>query len=111
GQVIIQLSHLPTFAEQQMGELNRRRRVDIVCSSFLAAPWMLANSMRLAVMHERLARIMVGKLPLTIAPLPFPFPLMREMVQYHAARDADSGIQWLLQRVLERAAVLRSEIV
>lgn len=109
GQVVIQQGHAPTSAEQQMSELNRRRRVDIVCSSFLAAPWMLTNSTRLAVMHERLAQFMVGKLPLAIAPLPFPLPPTREMVQYHAARDADSGIQWLLHRILERAAVVRSE--
>jgi hypothetical protein len=90
-----------------MGELNRRRRVDIVCSSFLVVPWLLPNTRRLALMHERLAKIMVDKHPLAIAPLPFAFPLMREMVQYHAARAADGGIQWFLQRLLERAAALR----
>lgn len=109
GQVIMALSHAPSFAEQAMGELNRRRRIDVVCSSFLAVPWLLPNTRRLALMHERLARIMVDKHPLAIAPLPFAFPLMREMVQYHAARDTDGGIQWFLQRLLERAAALRDE--
>jgi len=90
-----------------MGELKRKRRVDVVCSSFLAVPWLLPNTRRLALMHERLARIMVEKHPLAIAPLPFAFPVMREMVQYHAARDTDGGIQWFLQRLLERAATLR----
>ncbi|MBN1237966.1 MAG: LysR family transcriptional regulator [Gammaproteobacteria bacterium] len=109
GQVVIALSHAPSFSEQEMGELNRRRRIDIVCSSFLAVPWLLPNTRRLAVMHERLARIMTGKHPLAIAPLPFAFPPMREMVQHHAARDTDGGIQWFLQRILERAAALRNE--
>jgi LysR family nod box-dependent transcriptional activator len=107
GQVVIALSEAPSFAEQEMGELNRKRRVDVVCSSFLAVPWLLPNTRRLALMHERLARIMVEKHPLAIAPLPFAFPVMREMVQYHAARDTDGGIQWFLQRLLERAATLR----
>lgn len=111
GQVVIALSHAPSFAEEEMGELNRRRRVDIVCSSFLAVPWLLPSTRRLAVMHERLARIMVQKHPLAIAPLPFAFPVMREMVQYHAARESDGGIQWLLKRMLERAAVVREESI
>ena len=109
GQIIIAVSHAPSFAEQQMGGLNRRRRVDIVCSSFLAVPWLLPNTNRLALMHERLAKIMVRKHPLAMAPLPFEFPTMREMVQFHAARETDGGVQWLLQRLLQRAAMLQHE--
>src|SRR5690606_616041 len=56
GHVVIALSHAPSFAEQEMGELNRRRQIDVVCSSFLAVPWLLPNTRRLALMHERLAR-------------------------------------------------------
>jgi LysR family transcriptional regulator, nod-box dependent transcriptional activator len=111
GQIFIALSHAPSFAEQQMGELNRRRRVDIVCSSFLAVPWLLPNTRRLALMHERLAKIMLDKHPLAIAPLPFPFPLMREVVQYHAARETDGGVRWFLERLLERAAALREQSI
>lgn len=107
GQVGVQLHHAPTFVEQQLGDLNRRRRVEIMCTSFLAVPWLLPNSMRLAVLHERLAKIMAAKLPLAIAPLPFGFPQMKMMVQYHAARATDRGIQWLLARILEGAATLR----
>src|SRR5690606_27663093 len=66
GQVVIELNHAPTFAEQALGELNRRRRIDIVCSSFLAVPWVLQDTRRLAVMHERLARMMASSLPLKI---------------------------------------------
>lgn len=106
GQVVIELNHAQTFAEQALGELNRRRRIDIVCSSFLAVPWVLQGTQRLAVMHERLASMMASSLPLKIAPLPFELPLMREMVQYHAARNSDGGIQWLLQCLLEQAGIL-----
>lgn len=106
GQVAIELDHAQTYAEQALGELNWHRRIDIVCSSFLAVPWVLQNTRRLAVMHERLARMMASSQPLKIAPLPFKFPLMREMVQYHAARESDGGIQWLVQCLLKQAEVL-----
>ena len=108
GQVVIELDHARVFAEQEMGELNKRRRIEVICSSFLAVPWMLINTRRLAVMHERLARSMVKTLPLKIAPLPFPLPLMREMVQYHSAREKDGGIQWLLQHIMEQSAAIRN---
>ncbi len=107
GQVIMALGHSQSFAEQVMGELNRRRRIDVVCASFLAVPWMLPNTQRLAVMHERLARLMVQQLPLAVAPLPFALPVMREIVQYHTARTGDGGIQWLLKGILRQAASLR----
>lgn len=108
GQVTMCLGHAPGFAEREMGELNRRRRVDVVCGSFMAVPWMLPGTRRIAMMHERLARLMVKKLPLSMAPLPFAFPLMREMVQYHSARVEDSGMQWLLEALLAQAAALPS---
>lgn len=107
GQVIMGVGHSQGFAEREMGELNRRRRIEVVCASFLAVPWMLPGTRRIALMHERLAKLMVTKLPLKIAPLPFEFPMMREMVQYHAARESDSGMQWLLKALIAQAEALR----
>lgn len=106
GHVIMGLGHAPGFAEREMGELHRRRRIEVVCASFMAVPWMLPGTRRIAMMHERLARLMVKKLPLSMAPLPFDFPVMREMVQYHSSRVEDSGMQWLLEALLAQAAGL-----
>lgn len=105
-QVIMGVGHAQSFAEREMGELNRRRQIDVVCASFLAVPWLLPGTRRIAMMHERLAHQMLKKLPLAIAPLPFEFPVMREMVQYHSARVADSGMQWLLEALLAQAAAM-----
>jgi len=107
GQVVVLLSHAPSFAEMQMGDLARRRQVEILCPSFLSVPWMLLNSHRLAVIHERLAHIMVKQLPLAVAPLPFPFPVMKAVIQYHATRENDGGIQWMLTEILKRARAMR----
>ncbi|MEY4890838.1 MAG: hypothetical protein RIQ75_1968, partial [Pseudomonadota bacterium] len=54
---------------------------------------------RLALMHERLARQMASIFPLAIAPIPFEFPLMREMMQYNRARANDEGLQWLREQL------------
>jgi len=103
GQVVIELNNAATYTEQALGQLNRRRRIDVVCSSFLAVPWVLLNSSLLAVMHERLARKVVSTLPLKMMPLPVDLPIMSEMVQYHSASSSDGGIQWLLRCLLDRA--------
>jgi LysR family nod box-dependent transcriptional activator len=108
GQVIMGVEHTKSFAEREMGELNRRRRIDVICASFLAVPWMLPDTRRIAVMHERLAQLMVKQLPLVIAPLPFAFPLMREIVQYHSARFDDRGMQWMFEALLAQAAVMQA---
>lgn len=107
GQVIMGVDHAQSFAEREMGELNRRRRIDVICASFLAVPWMLPDTRRIAVMHERLAQLMVKQLPLAIAPLPFAFPLMREIVQYHSARFEDRGMQWMFDALLAQAAAMQ----
>jgi LysR family transcriptional regulator, nod-box dependent transcriptional activator len=64
---------------------------------------MLPNTNRITLMHERLAKAMLAKFPLAIAPLPFELPPMREMVQYHRAREADGGLNWLIGKMLEKA--------
>ena len=107
GQVIMGVGHAPSFAEREMGELNRRRRIDVICASFLAVPWMLPGTSRIAIMHERLAHLMMKQLPLSMAPLPFTFPLMREIVQYHSARAGDAGMQWFLESLLAQAAAIQ----
>jgi hypothetical protein len=62
-------------------------------------PWLLENTNRLALMHERLAKAMAARFPIAFVPLPFAMPLLREMVQYHFARAKDEGLIWLRQQL------------
>jgi hypothetical protein len=41
--------------------------------------------------------------PLAIADLPFEFPVMREMIQYHRARSSDEGLRWLCNQLQQQA--------
>ena len=66
-----------------------------MASSFTVVPWLIIDTNRLALMHERLAWLMASMFPLAIAPIPFEFPMMREMMQYNRARADDEGLQWL----------------
>ena len=71
-------------------------------SSFLIAPEMVVNTMKLTVMHERLANMFANRLEIAISALPFEFPLMREMIQYQHSRQNDDGLRWLIDQ-LKRA--------
>jgi hypothetical protein len=55
-------------------------------------------------MHERLARQMAEQFPLALSEMPFRFPVMREMLQYHRAREADEGLRWLREELKQQAA-------
>jgi DNA-binding transcriptional LysR family regulator len=83
------------FADKMMQKMGRRRRMDVMASSFTVVPWLIIDTNRLALMHERLAWLMASMFPLAIAPIPFEFPMMREMMQYNRARADDEGLQWL----------------
>lgn len=95
-----------TYVENEMRRLGIDRRIDIRAPSFMQAAWLLPGTDRIALMHERLAQMMVPLLGLVIRPLPFALPSMREMMQYHTARRDDHGLQWLMSEI--RTCVARS---
>lgn len=93
-----------TFTGTRMEKLGYQRRVEIYAPHFSAIPWLLQGTNRLAVLQERLARKFAKVLPLKIAPLPFEFPKMRMMAQYHTAKTSDQGLKWLRQCLKASAA-------
>ncbi len=105
GHVAVEIAGRPSFAEERLRSGGDRRRIELVASSFTMVPWMLPGTGRLAIMHERLANVMLPILPLAVAPLPFAMAPMREMIQFHNARKTDGGLQWVLQRIKRQAEV------
>ncbi len=100
------------FGDQHLEALGRRRNVEVVGSSFTVVPWLVMETPRLAIMHERLAAKMARLFPIAIAPLPFEFPLMREMMQFHNTRRADDGLAWLrneMRQLAQATSIEKSE--
>jgi LysR family transcriptional regulator, nod-box dependent transcriptional activator len=107
GHVGVQMGNQRTnaFADNVIEKMGYVRRLEVTASSFTMVPWLIIETDRLALMHERLARRMAGMFPLAIAPIPFPFPQMREMMQFNRARATDEGLSWLRDE-LRRASAL-----
>lgn len=101
GHVAVQIGRLSrvSFAEMHLRASGRDRRVEVIATSFSLVPEILVGTDRLAIMHERLARTLSARLPLAWQPLPFAFPVMREMIQYHRTRSEDAGLRWLIAQI------------
>jgi DNA-binding transcriptional LysR family regulator len=93
-----------SFADIQLDQILPGRRVEIVAPSFTAVPWLLEGTGRLAPMHARLFRVMQSRFPIASVPMPFDFPIMREMMQHHHARSGDDGLNWLREELRKVAA-------
>ena len=94
----------PGFADSTLARLGRERLVEVTVSSFASAPWFIEGTARLAVLHERLVRQIARRFNLVKAPMPFAFPTMLEMIQFHQSRADDAGLTWLRQQMREIAA-------
>lgn len=55
-----------TFIENHLRRHGDRRKIEITCAAFGQVAWMLIGTTRLALMHERLVRVMADALPLDI---------------------------------------------
>ncbi len=103
GQVAVKIDGRPTFIERECDRLGIIRKVEVHAPSFVQAPWLLSGTTRIALMHERLARLMAPQLGLRVAEAPFELPVMQEMMQYHQARRPDEGLAWLRSRLRQAA--------
>ena len=101
GHVVVRLGNSRTvaFADRQLELLGYKRRVEITAGSFTLVPQLLCGTQRLSLMHKRLVRIMAKQFPIASLPLPFAFPPMPEMMQYHRARAPDEGLAWLRAQI------------
>lgn len=98
-------NRVPSFADRQIARMGLERRIEVTCGCFTMVPWMVQGTNRIAVMHRRLAQQMVDTFDLVAAPLPFNFPIMQEMQQYHRSREDDDGLRWLRKQLQAEAAL------
>ena len=103
GHVAVLIDGHNTFIEDALDSLGIARRIEVRAPSFIQVPWLLPGTCRIALMHERLARLMAPGLDLTVIEPPFPLPVMREVLQYHSSRQKDAGLSWLRAKLRQLA--------
>ncbi|NIJ07314.1 DNA-binding transcriptional LysR family regulator [Sphingomonas vulcanisoli] len=84
------------------------RRVEVIAPNFLSVGGLLVGTERIATIHRLLAVRMAEYLPLTLRELPFEMPPVRESAQWSSRNANDPAIAWLVERLKQIAAQLRS---
>lgn len=108
GHVIMQPPNMDrSFEYTQMQETGMVRRLEVTSFSFLAAPYLVVGTERIATMHKRLAHAVAPGLPIAVLPLPGPMKSMKQVMQWHKFRTQDPGLVWL--RGVLQAAVQRMD--
>jgi len=80
---------------------EQKRIVDISVMNFLAIPFHVIGTDRLATVHARSAEIYARELPVRILPLPFDMPPITVALQWHKYNDGHPTMIWLRSLILE----------
>lgn len=103
GHVAVRIDGRNTYIENELARLGVDRRIEVYAPSFMQVPWLLPGTRRIALMHERLARLVSPMLGLAICQPPFALPPMREMMQFHTTRRDDEGLRWFMDELARQA--------
>jgi LysR family transcriptional regulator, nod-box dependent transcriptional activator len=106
GHIAVEIDGFRTFVDAAVDRLEPQRRVDLVAPSFLTVPWLLSGTQLLALVHERLGRLVARQLPLAFVDCPVTLPTMREVMQFHSTRSTDQGLCWLRNSLKRQSQIL-----
>ena len=92
----------PSLVESQLDALGIARRVEVLTESFAVAPLMVLGTGLVAVVQERLARLVAGT-SLQIMDPPFALRPLTEAMWWNPRTTDDPAHRWLRRSLLERA--------
>jgi DNA-binding transcriptional LysR family regulator len=105
----VMLYNLPTAfapAARQLRMIGVEPRVELVVDSFLAMPFLVAGSNRVALLQEQLARRIAGVADIRVLPCPFEVVPLAEAFWWHPMYRADPAHLWLRGVLTEAGAEL-----
>jgi LysR family transcriptional regulator, nod-box dependent transcriptional activator len=80
-------------------ERGIERRIAVEVAAFSMMPGAVVGTNRIAILHRRFAEFYAGFMPVRWMSLPFDLPPIREFAQWHALRQRDQGLRWLLDEL------------
>jgi LysR family nod box-dependent transcriptional activator len=91
----------PTIDSWVADSFEQKRIVDVSVMNFLAIPFYVVGTDRLATVHARSAEIYARALPVRIFSLPFDVPPIPVALQWHRYNDTNPTMIWLRSLMLE----------
>ncbi|WP_157370956.1 LysR family transcriptional regulator [Arthrobacter sp. Leaf141] len=92
-----------TLADRRVYDLQLGEKTDVIVDTFLMLPFAVAGTDRLALVQERLARLLADVAGVRIMQLPISLPTLVECAWWHPSKSGDPGHQWF-RRLVGRAA-------
>jgi len=99
--------HQVSPAEAQLDLLGIPRNVEIT-TAFGLAPILLGGTRMIALIHERLARVMAPQTPLRLLEPPMPLHPIHQLMIWTTRTENDPGHRWLRGRMRALAAELQA---
>jgi DNA-binding transcriptional LysR family regulator len=93
----------PTWIDEALAKLRRRRQVAVRVRHFMVAPLIVARTDLLMTGPSMLIRHFAELVPLQVLPPPIPLPTYPEEMYWHERFDADPAHRWL-RELIQRAA-------
>jgi DNA-binding transcriptional LysR family regulator len=90
---------VPSFEDWFLRRQSQKRKIEVIAPTFMSVPGLLIGSKRIATMHRRMAMRLAEYLPLTVHPVPFDMPPIREAAQWHITNNNDPAIRWVVERL------------
>jgi DNA-binding transcriptional LysR family regulator len=85
--------------DDALARLGLRRRVVLMLPHFVVAPHVVAASDLVLTLPERMARLLVAQLPITVLETPLVLPTFTVSMIWHERSDADPAHAWLRAEV------------
>ena len=90
---------LQSVVQAQLEATGLARPIEVTTQSFTVAPFLLAGTRLVALIHERLARQVAGKANLKVLEPPMALSPLTEAMYWSPRHTADPGHRWLRQRL------------
>lgn len=94
---------MPSLIELRLRELGVELRVDVTTRSFAVAPMLLRNTTMVAIVHERLGRLLADQAHLSLYHAPIDLGGILEAMYWSPRRSDDPAHRWLRNRLVEEA--------
>jgi len=91
---------VPGYSDWFTRQSGRERRVEVQAGGFTAIPYFVIGSRRIALVHERLAKLYAAHLPLRVFPAPVEIPTIIESLQWHRFAEDDESLRWVRGQIL-----------
>jgi DNA-binding transcriptional LysR family regulator len=93
----------PTFEAWSMKRFGIERRIEVLTYNLTSCARLVVGTGRIATVHTRLARQLVGAHPLRLLEPPLSIPKVEIVTQWHRHKALDPGLAWLRSLVHEAA--------